>query len=357
MLLGAASDEFNGGYSVGVAGDAGWDGYIDGLRGMARTTVLREHPDLAAWWTYCDQPLLTDEAVNAYAGRSLADPYPAYLASEYWKIQQYNCWHEDRSAAGSGIEARVPFLDHRLVELAMSVPPQLRERLFWNKRILRDAMRGILPDDALERPKGHFFYEDDIRHTYRWVLRMLAQDGASLVEQALAAPGARDLFDRAAMFAMLEQLPAHPDSAQVEVLLRAVNVGLLSAMVSDLPPPTAATPICDPPRAVEVSDWDVQADSLADLVGLRVPLDVASVPHLADGVDLLTSPGTGEWYLVVNGTIEFVLADDDSGYLRFLRAVDGVNALSAILAALDCPLDDLRPVLTDLVEQGLLELR
>lgn len=59
--------------------------------------------------------------------------------------------YEDRNSMAFGIEARVPFLDHRLVELALLLPDRLKIRGGRRKVALTQAMRGIVPDSILER--------------------------------------------------------------------------------------------------------------------------------------------------------------------------------------------------------------
>lgn len=59
--------------------------------------------------------------------------------------------YEDRISMAFSREARVPFLDVRLVEFAYALPASLRIRDGWTKWIVRDAMRGSLPDDVLWR--------------------------------------------------------------------------------------------------------------------------------------------------------------------------------------------------------------
>jgi asparagine synthase (glutamine-hydrolysing) len=56
----------------------------------------------------------------------------------------------------SSIEARVPFLDHALVEFTMRVPTDLKIRHGQSKYILKKAMTGILPDEIIHRPKQGF---------------------------------------------------------------------------------------------------------------------------------------------------------------------------------------------------------
>ncbi len=54
-----------------------------------------------------------------------------------------------------GLEARVPFLDHELVELAMKMPPEMKLR-DGGKYVLKKIARGLLPDTVIDRPKGYF---------------------------------------------------------------------------------------------------------------------------------------------------------------------------------------------------------
>lgn len=49
------------------------------------------------------------------------------------------------------LEARVPFLDHRVVEFCLNLPDQYKVGSGISKVILRDAMRGIVPDSILDR--------------------------------------------------------------------------------------------------------------------------------------------------------------------------------------------------------------
>jgi asparagine synthase (glutamine-hydrolysing) len=59
--------------------------------------------------------------------------------------------YEDRNSMAFGIEARVPFLDHRLVEAALLLPDRLKIGARRRKIALARAMRGIVPDSILER--------------------------------------------------------------------------------------------------------------------------------------------------------------------------------------------------------------
>jgi len=61
----------------------------------------------------------------------------------------------DNMTMAWGLEARVPFLDHELVELAARCPPALKLR-DGGKYPLKAMARGLLPDAVIDRPKGYF---------------------------------------------------------------------------------------------------------------------------------------------------------------------------------------------------------
>jgi asparagine synthase (glutamine-hydrolysing) len=62
----------------------------------------------------------------------------------------------DRMSAANSIEARVPFLDHHLVEFVSRLPSSMKLSGDRSKHILKRAMSGLLPESILNRPKQGF---------------------------------------------------------------------------------------------------------------------------------------------------------------------------------------------------------
>jgi asparagine synthase (glutamine-hydrolysing) len=62
----------------------------------------------------------------------------------------------DKITMASSVEARVPYLDHALVELTLRLPTDLKIRGGRTKYLLKKAMTGILPDEIIHRPKQGF---------------------------------------------------------------------------------------------------------------------------------------------------------------------------------------------------------
>ncbi len=62
----------------------------------------------------------------------------------------------DKMSMAVSLEARVPFLDHKFVELAMSIPQAVKTRNGVLKYILKKAVRGVIPDELIDRKKQGF---------------------------------------------------------------------------------------------------------------------------------------------------------------------------------------------------------
>lgn len=112
--------------------------------------------------------------------------------------------YADRNSMAFGREARLPFLDHRLIEYSFGLPPEMLLRRAVTKVVLRDAMRGIVPDEILER-RDKLAYSPPQRDWVRGPLR-------PWVEALLTAAARRDgYFNPRAILELKERLPTRPD--------------------------------------------------------------------------------------------------------------------------------------------------
>jgi asparagine synthase (glutamine-hydrolysing) len=102
----------------------------------------------------------------------------------------------DRMSMAHSLEIRPPFLDHRIVEFAASLPQSLKIRGFKQKFLLKELMRGKLPDSVLNRKKTGF--DIPTHDWFRDTLRPLLMD--TLTPRAIAATG---IFDASAIEALI----------------------------------------------------------------------------------------------------------------------------------------------------------
>ncbi len=97
----------------------------------------------------------------------------------------------DKMSMGASLEARVPFLDHEFVQLAMSIPESVKTRGGVLKTVLKQAVRGVIPDSVIDRPKQGFGVP-----VHEWMQDRLG----NLMQETLAEFCDRtDLLDKAAV--------------------------------------------------------------------------------------------------------------------------------------------------------------
>jgi asparagine synthase (glutamine-hydrolysing) len=120
--------------------------------GLLRRLAARRtphHNPLAATW-YAPELLRTlpreeDRPPNGSLKSVLRASVERHSLPLYLRI-------EDRNSMAHSVEARLPFLDYRLVSLGFQIPAQWKLRGPWNKYVLREAMRGRIPEIVRTRP-------------------------------------------------------------------------------------------------------------------------------------------------------------------------------------------------------------
>ncbi|HWN98308.1 MAG TPA: asparagine synthase (glutamine-hydrolyzing) [Blastocatellia bacterium] len=104
----------------------------------------------------------------------------------------------DKMTMAASVEARVPFLDHKLVEFAMTIPRRMKYSNAQTKHILKKALAGVVPDRVLKRKKKGFGAP-----VSEWMLDRL---GGFVEETVLNSPlRRRELFDYSYIKQLLDQ--------------------------------------------------------------------------------------------------------------------------------------------------------
>ena len=186
VLTGEGADELFAGYErYRLQQRLAWLGRVPGLAGAARGRVLgpRAAQAIAALaerdparrhvlWSSAIGPetagLLFEPALLDEVARRTAEQFAPYFDNAGTPLGQqlYADQHEwlahdllakvDRASMAVSLEARVPFLDHRIVEWAAGLPDDRRIRGGVTKVVLREAFGSELPQAILHRPKRGF---------------------------------------------------------------------------------------------------------------------------------------------------------------------------------------------------------
>lgn len=106
------------------------------------------------------EKLIQPDMLSLYQREGVFEPKPQKLADAlnnrlYWDVTKTSIpallHYEDRNGMAFSIEARVPLLDHRLVEFALGLPSEMKIRGRTTKYIMRRALDGILPPEIQQR--------------------------------------------------------------------------------------------------------------------------------------------------------------------------------------------------------------
>lgn len=127
-------------------------------------------------------------------------------------------WGGDRVDMANSMEARPAFLDHHLAEYAAKIPPSMRIKGRTEKYVLREAMKGVLPNVLYEREKFAFMAPPAHTDPEKWsAMRKLADKYLS--PEAIEDAG---VLDHAAVTRLFELHEDENTSASTQVQLDAV---------------------------------------------------------------------------------------------------------------------------------------
>jgi len=157
----------------------------DAVEAYLKVFADRSHADLAA--IVDPGYLIEGDASGVFVSEEFAEPGAATSVDAALRIDSTIMLVDDpvkrvdNMTMAAGLEARVPFLDHELVELAGACPPEFK-LADGGKGVLKDIGRQVMPSAVIDRPKG-YFPVPAIRHL----------DGPFLdrVRDALTSPEAR----------------------------------------------------------------------------------------------------------------------------------------------------------------------
>lgn len=144
-------------------------------------------------------------------------PSVADLHKNRFTILRYILHNVDRNSMAHSREARVPFLDYRLVEFCLRLPPEFKISAGYSKRLLRDAAKDVLPDKIRLRTDKQGYSSP----MTTWLQGPLSGLFKSEVERCRELPFIRkDAFDKAAKDSLSQGVKFDP------ALWRAAVAGL-----------------------------------------------------------------------------------------------------------------------------------
>jgi asparagine synthase (glutamine-hydrolysing) len=209
LLLAQNNEQFRGAM---LAEDAIEDPAFDGLIGFtpsclqpwlaaARRVPALLHPDLRRQLGGYDPGRAIADALDGEAlqGRHVLDQ-AQYVWIKTMLEGQILTWGGDRVDMANSMEARPPFLDHHLAEFAATLPPSMRIKGRTEKYVLREAMKGLLPETLYKREKFAFMAPPAHSDAGNWAaMKRLSDeylsDTAIETNALLDVAGVREIFE------------------------------------------------------------------------------------------------------------------------------------------------------------------
>ena len=141
-----------------------------GLRSLGATETAQAYLNMVSVFDKNELPDLLSREVygEVDSTEELTDLVRPYFSSEHDLLSQqllcdFHTWlpndlllKNDKMTMAHGVEARVPYLDHKLVELCATIPSSFKVRLNEEKVLLRKVMQGKLPERIRKRKKTGF---------------------------------------------------------------------------------------------------------------------------------------------------------------------------------------------------------
>jgi asparagine synthase (glutamine-hydrolysing) len=211
ILIGQGSDEFSGGYTCGNEWqhvNADWDTFMRRGSSAGLPGGMKLLAGVMPGGVVSDEEWI----------------YASQLQRRHKYLEKIILWCEDRAISSQGLECRVPFLDHRIVELLLSIPAPLRRTLLWDKEIVRRAAQRWLPAHLARRPKCGFIpIRDSILEA---AAGSLCRMFPAFEEKYLWRPEA--LFDGKALRQVVARLEERFSRGDFQLLFRSMQFGIFN---------------------------------------------------------------------------------------------------------------------------------
>ena len=201
-LCGECADEIFGGYpwfhrqEMFDGSHFPWSNNLDTRRSLLKPEIsgelnMEEYVGSRLSETIAEVPVLKGETPQQQRMRQIS-----YLNMKWFMSTLLD--RKDRCSMWSGLEVRVPYCDHRIAQYVFNVPWDFKCPGGVPKGLLRDAAKGLLPDEILQRKKSPYpkthnpGYEQIMKQRLAYILR----DSLQPIHKILSEDAAKSLLDQ-----------------------------------------------------------------------------------------------------------------------------------------------------------------
>ena len=212
VLSGEGSDELFGGYFFFLQNakdrrlsEFPWAPYFDEVSMLLNGNIEKE-TGFRESVKFSLDTLLNKHNTEDFLNRVL------YLFIKIYLLEMLE--RQDKTSMAWGVETRVPFLDHRFVELIVNIPSRYKIKNGSEKYILKESFRGFIPDEILDRKKKPFPFPIDPKSVIcqRNDANRLVQSGKSRIASYFDKKRTDDFFHKRNSFKNIDNLAIYRTS-------------------------------------------------------------------------------------------------------------------------------------------------
>jgi asparagine synthase (glutamine-hydrolysing) len=360
VLTGLGSDHYNGGFArlayeaTEVDEDENWSMFLDIIRSWNidrhPTSNVGEFKNLSRFVKF---DFLESREESSQENRDL---WQFYLNQMKYGFSSRHLGIEEKTAAYFGVQYAHPFLSVKLVEFLASIPADRRKSFFFDKQILRNAAKEVLPTSIVNNPKAGALPKHASKGYVRestFYHRLFTQDGSTLLNIAFESQSLNELIDKDRFVSTFELAVENEEFEFIHSAIPMLNAALLERQIVSN---------C----GMEAPQWHIAPSITPELFFnesevkplLNMPLDTVKTKFhekfkLAEGVALLSNIDMSIHY-VAKGS-ELIIELEERELIDFIQDLSNSDlSLSDFLIARKVSLEDAEPFLESLIETDVL---
>ncbi|NOQ75403.1 MAG: hypothetical protein GQ574_25560 [Crocinitomix sp.] len=281
------------------------------------------------------------------------DPWGLYLYQVEKRGQLIEKWDESQMALNAGFYYTYPFLDKNLVDFTLTIPEKLREKLLFDKRILRKAMQASLPkvfknyskwsSNPTPRTKINELRKSAL-YGNNFALLKQVYETSSFVKENLNIDHVLSYFKNSG-----NEIPAGYFDVQ-----RMINCGIIESSLKENT--NSNEPV--PPDSTSYKVIEYSKGSMKDVRSFlecdKLKLSFKRPVRIADDAIFSYNKDHTELYVMQENELKYMI--DDSDYITLLEEIDNHHNLKQLLKHLELDKSSAQPLLQELFENGILVL-
>jgi len=331
LLTGTGSDQLNGGLARWVVNDTElkenkWEDFYTAIIDVENQKLV-SRKDEPLWFR---RHLINRDYLVSLSGNNVEEnPWMFYVDSALHAQTYTLVWDEVRASSFHGHTTRFPFLDFRFLPFISKIPPRLHKDLFFDKQILREPLKKILPEYVIEKPKVAAMNPDyDLNFK---LFNFLTATPEKIIEEALGDINQpHPVINKKELVKKIIKLQQEPQISEWYDVMHIINTGFLAQL------PYKDEKDLD----IESSMHEVQEILFDDVEKTKVflqerlsikkeKIDLEKPLSLAEGCLLLHDKTSDKYFLAKDNTLAFEI--EEQPWIDFLNTIDNQKSIQQLL--------------------------